>query len=396
MGILGEACRVASVLECIENYSTADDPLVTSDPNAVPDGGADEKHRFNYQDYLFNYNDQGFWIEVFRRNDRCWDASVQFDICFVSEWVARVPGLYWKTESAALREVSPNCIESQSEDWITYDPPGKSQKVLGGIGTLRFPPDSFGRRLISLTCGLNASSGVPALVTPDIWDQLSNSSQADGRMLSGLMSHWRPMSTEWAERFPSIRGIPKGYVVLDAQSRLTISENHGPVRFAPFTVMEYVSEDTRRYDFVYASADLGDRNWRRSIEDFFEGYKSRNGRSGTYLLSADMANPLWDSEYRSPVEMRPNLSLIEKRIRKRLEGADVVDQVIVALGKTVHSGNELHRLSDQIGVPSALWATDGPIAQQIASFVAEVIRQTGKIEELLQQLLFEHPGLRDA
>lgn len=385
-GALKAACRSAQSLEALENYATADDPLVRHRHEDVESRDASQ--------YLYVWADEVLWNQAFAVDDQSWGRRIQFGTCYVSEWIARVPGLYWKPKSIALRQISAANIEEQSHEWITYDPPGKSQKVLGGVGTIRMPPDSQGFRLISLTCGLNASSGIPALATPDVWNLLqADGAKADGRRLEGCEARWQAMSTTWADRFPSIRGIPKGYVVLDNLQRSNIHNERGPVQFHPFTVMEYERDGTILHDFVYSSADLGEPDWRGSIERFFETYKEGNGRYGKYLLSADLANPLWDADNASPAELRDNLELITARVHERTNGANTIDALLNLLSHIVQDQKELIRISDELKVPLASWLTTGTIAAQIEAFVITLSHRAGKLDELLYKLAVENPEL---
>ncbi len=85
----------------------------------------------------------------------------------VSDWVARVPGLFWAEYSGEIRKHSEQDIAIKSKDWIVFHPLGKSKKVLGGIGTIHLPPNDEGKRLISITSSCNASVGIPLLIYPE-------------------------------------------------------------------------------------------------------------------------------------------------------------------------------------------------------------------------------------
>ena len=43
-----------------------------------------------------------FWEEMFLSSSGAWNTAFQFDSMRLSEWVARIPGLLWKPESARL------------------------------------------------------------------------------------------------------------------------------------------------------------------------------------------------------------------------------------------------------------------------------------------------------
>lgn len=53
-----------------------------------------------------------------------------------------------------------------------------------------------------------------------------------------------------------------------------------PTEYHPWTVMEYHSGSAKLYDFVYVTADTGQRNFRSSIEPFLRNIKQRRGVMG--------------------------------------------------------------------------------------------------------------------
>lgn len=111
-------------------------------------------------------------------------------------------------------------MQYKSKTWHVFKPLGKSQMVSGGVGTLRFPPDEMGRRLVSLSAHHNASSGIPVLISSDVWDAHS---LAEGRVINIVTARWQSMGNSgWAGRFPSISGIPKGFLVVNNPKQVQI------------------------------------------------------------------------------------------------------------------------------------------------------------------------------
>lgn len=51
--------------------------------------------------------------------------------------------------------------------------PGKSKKVLGGIGTILLSPDINGNVLMSVSAGCNASTGIPLLIFRSVLEILN-------------------------------------------------------------------------------------------------------------------------------------------------------------------------------------------------------------------------------
>lgn len=354
---LKRAATASRLIETADNYSRADDPLRY---------GPEIRQSDSYPYAVYDEGD--FWHSVFGQPETWWGRKLEITLpSALSEWVARVPGLYWKPESAKMRELTDDAIEMQSARWITYTPQGKSQKVLGGVGTLRLAASADGYRLATLALGLNVSAGIPALIAPDVWEyhRLGEGSLVRGR------GRWQAMASEWSSHFPSIRGIPRGCLVIDTPSDLEVDESDvAPTLLHPFTIMEYYQGNAEYFDYVFASADTGDARYRQELEVFFDGYRRERGRLGTYLLAGDIANPLWDAQYDSPAALRradaaaeSELNLLEERIRRRMLGDDTIETLLQVLGRHVDSVNELKQLSDEIGFPSATWFRGGTVAE---------------------------------
>ncbi len=164
-GGLERAFLSRRISEAAETYACADAAL--GEPRDRPE--ASQRQRL----YRYRKEDR-FWSEVNWLGDKAWNAEVEITEAAVSEWVARVPGLFWEPRARALRELMPSMTELIDKRWRTFPPLGKSSKVVGGIGTMRLAPATDGYRLGTLTLGLNASAGVPALISPEVWDGLGS------------------------------------------------------------------------------------------------------------------------------------------------------------------------------------------------------------------------------
>ena len=375
------------ILETAANYVKADEPL--TQPAKHSEDQLDSERFF--------YSDELFWNDVMGSPDEYWGKMFHAYNIVLSEWVARVPGLYWKPESAALRQVNPAAIERQSEEWIQYNPGGKSGKVMGGIGTIRLAPSLDGSRLLCLTSSANASTGVPVLVSSEVLDKIGQlgSGSLEGRMFNHLIMRWQPMTNSWASQFPSIRGIPRGHFVLDDPDQIKPEMNAvAPTQFHPFSVMEYSNQNAELFDYVFATADTGDANHRQYLEEFFERYKNDFGRHGRYLLASDMYEPLWDADYNSPAELRnldpggkSQLELLEARVREHMLGKNTIETVLEELGSTTATEAELGRLSDEILINRALWLGGSTHVEKCSKFLAYVVGLGHeKFEELIEKL----------
>jgi len=260
----------------------------------------------------------------------------------------------------------------------------------GGVGTLRLPRGPDGSRLVTLTTTLNVSAGMPALISSDIWERYNLS---EGCIVRGLKAIWREMDEHWSKQFPTVRGIPRGYFVLEPSTGINIKSRNSPLNIHPFTVMEYWNGSTQWLDYVYATADTSERGYRNKLEEFFEQYRHADDRQGQYLLASDTYEPMWDALFNSPEEMRraksAQLRLIEARIHDALSGEDVIQALAKAVsslpGVTV---TDLRRLSQDAGVDPRRWLEGGSLAGEISRLVNEAV-QSGKQHALLQAVLIE-------
>ncbi|WP_066223700.1 hypothetical protein [Formosa haliotis] len=129
-----ELYKGTKLIETIENYALAEEikPLNDKDSNS---------------EYFWFSNDEEFWSSVITDPDKYWNQEIDLYCFVVSDWVARVPGLYWEPSSYVMRQHKKEEIALQSKHWVEFYPPGKSRKVMGGIGTLMLPPAEDGKIL---------------------------------------------------------------------------------------------------------------------------------------------------------------------------------------------------------------------------------------------------------
>jgi hypothetical protein len=358
--------------ETIADYPLADQPLNESER---------ENARTRDIEDAFE-DDRSFWWHLMSHEPSKRRTRVfRIDGAALCEWIARVPGLFWVPGSQLMRRIKPALIEEKTRNWITYQPLGKSQKVMGGIGTLKLPPAADGYRLMTLTTTLNASAGIPALVSPEIWE----AGWCGEGSVTSATAKWQPMIETWAAQFPSVKGIPRGHLVLNQRSQVRVYGQEAPVQIHPFSIMQYWSGSAQLLDYVYASVDTAEPSFRSKLTEFFEDYRAAADRDGEYLLAADVSDPMWDAWFSSPAELRdsrraPQLRLIEARVRDSVAGQDVVDALVRVLSES-DDVKDLRRLSKDAGIEFQRWSAGGTVAEESARLVAEAVR-SGKQQAL--------------
>ncbi len=375
------------VLEASANYALADGPFIKP-----------PEPRTSLHDYELRA-DRQFWYEVMANPDQKWGGRFRSqEPVAISEWIARVPGLFWKPGVHQFREFQMSVVGRDCHP-VTHPPPMKSIRVMGGIGTLRLAPSEDGTRLATLTTGLNGSAGIPALVSPEVWDKICKRGPAEGRLIQMRAgARWQPMSAGWATQFQATNDIPRGYLVVRDPDAIDILPQVAPILINPFSVMEYREGAKELYDFVFATAFTG-QEFRSRLEVFFADYARARNRYGRYLLAGDMVHPIWEAEFNTPAELRrtdpaarSQLALLEARVRQHMLGDDTIERVLEALTKSCHTSTDLQRVSSDCGIEPGLWLRGGSLAELASQLVEETLRQD-KVTELIETIAGLYPSV---
>lgn len=377
------AIRGGNVIETLENYAVNEDTVpVDGDPVSANNP--------------FFYSDESFWKSFLKNPDLFWNKKLSFHHVTLTDWVARVPGLYWGDNAARYRDAAVGNVEFKSEAWKTYTPQGKSSIVMGGVGDFVLPPAESGSAIMTISFSNNASTGIPVLLQPEV---IEHHGLKQGDMLHINGANWQKMSMEWSSRFPSFNDIKRGYLVINDPAQVSIAEREQPVEFHPCTIMEYNAGDAILYDYVFCTADTKYDNYRKRLEDFFETYKNDQERFGKYLLAADANDPLFEAAYNSPVDLQraePDGSSQLKLIRERIQNSfyhrgETIDSLLLAIPKFYPDSNQIRALAINIGLPQALLQV-APAANMSTQLV-EVCIERRMLETLVDRIITEHPEL---
>jgi hypothetical protein len=374
-----EAFKVSRVLESLENYAVADSTVLDTKPMR---GEKKETEPF--------LNDHSFWHAVLQNPEKFYGQPLSFQKFTISTWVPRVPGLYFTEKGKANRKFTEGKFEAVSDGWVHYPPPVKSFMVMGGVGTLKFAPDSEGKRIICLSNGGNASTGIPAIIDNQLFQELS---LHDGVQVNIKNCVWNAMKDEWQQRFPFTSGLPRAYLCIEDASQIAIvGENHKVV-YHPFSIMEYNEGNAIFFDYVYCTIDpfqpLGE------YISFFENYRKNKGRDGFYLIAAEPNGELFEAKYASPKELKAyeqgsntGLHLLEERIKQEYYKDQLLDEIIKTLGEYYTEVADIARIAGYLGIQLM---PDAP-ARMINSLVTESLRK-GKLEVLIEHAALEFPEI---
>jgi hypothetical protein len=163
--------------------------------------------------------------------------------------------------------------------------------------------------------------------------------------------------------------------------------------------MKHEENGLEMFDFVFATANSGDPDHRRHLQEFFESYKARPGRNGEYLTSADISNPLWEARYQSPQELcrshpsaQSHLKFLERRIQEAQLGKETQLHVLRALC-SLPDVEYIRRISRQIDMNPALWISTSSLSDNAVQFLARVDMAT-QMPALIETLAVECPSAR--
>ena len=354
------AALSAQTVEALGNYQDGDTAL-----NDRPQENVD---RIADYDLKLDSSDEAFWWRCLNVSRELEDGkNVYLYDAALSEWIPRVPGLFWTPASRKMREATKEQVQSHVNGWTTFTPEGKSMMVSGGVGTIRLPPDNSGYRLVSLSASFNASSGVPLLVSPEVWEKYR---LREGCVVIGN-AQLRRIPGSWAREFPTVKGIPKICLELRDPEFFHVTHRTAPVLVHPFSIMEYWDKNAQLIDFVYASGETSDRDFHRRFATFFEAYRKEYGREGVYLTSADVSQPMWRATFSSPGDMRgkdAQVRLIEARAEGNVRNDKLIRQLMEQLG-AVPSTDDLKRLSNDADIPWRRWFRGGSIPEEVAHLI---------------------------
>lgn len=389
MSALLRAFAATKITETLENYLIAHEAKwdATELGNQHPDC-----------DYI--ENDYDFWHEAINNTEETWGKKAYIHQCVYSEWVSRVPGLYWSQSSKKIREMANNF---RLHDPLTYgaeshvfQPLGKSAHVTGGVGSLKFAPDDDERCLASVSMSANTSSGIPILISQEVLD---HHRLKDGDIIQINGAKWRKMTREWMKKFPSVRNIPRGYLQVDEPNLIEKQgDDTHEVAIHPFSIMRYEKDGGLFYDFVYVTVDASNPTARGQAIDFFERYRSYNDMRGEYLLAVDPADPYFDALYLDYQEIlhqdghgKSQLDLIKERLKGNHYQHTTLDELMSILPQHYNISNKVVRLAENIGIPVGQ-LNQGPAVNMIGHLLGLVVEKD-MMDVLIDTIIMDYPQI---
>lgn len=171
----------------------------------------------------------------------------------VSQWIPRVPGLFWKNESRLLRQEAFNGLESYDQGILIFDPLGKTMRILGGIGNLRLLPNSSGRLICASSSG-EYWRGIPILLNEDAWHACADLYSGS---IVDIQGNWELLPHEQSILIGADKGIPRGCIIVSDITRRGYERQSIPGSCAAWSLYEYRDENMLlNYSYTYRTFQI--------------------------------------------------------------------------------------------------------------------------------------------
>ncbi|MBO0950614.1 hypothetical protein [Fibrella forsythiae] len=368
-----DAYKATHIIETLENYAISDriDDLSVSSLT-LPERTVQDEY--------------DFWKMVLADNTKLFDVPFSLADFIISEWVPRVPGLIHSLMESTF---SYKFDKFSYLNWDDHYPSSESGELLGGVGTNMLPPIN-GRRIVSVGKRGMVSYAIPLLIGDTIWHKLN---LEPGHRIRLKRVRWQRMTQEWTQRFESIKGIPRAYLLVEDESQIEITAKREQPSYQPYTLIEYEREGLILYDYLIRDVPP-EKSWDQ-IGDEFETRRVKHYSNGRFLLNPDPANPLFNDAYDSPEQLRRaevgsryHLELIKERIRDTYFRGKRAEEILQLLAQVYSDTPSINRIATYLRFPVTTFAGNRP-ADQISQFMNWCLNTPGKMEELIDLLFID-------
>ena len=174
------------------------------------------------------------------------------------EWLPRSPGRYSTPEAKRARDMAGHFVADRHGGRVVYEPHGKTQMVLGGVGVIRLTmKDVDGERVqfLGATSSGVAHRGVVVAVTSADYAQLATELAQRGGVscdISGEIRFWRSNGNL---PLASAQNMPRVYVVADAVTPARRRDR--PLDITPAIVFQSGGDHSHAF-YAYAHSDARD------------------------------------------------------------------------------------------------------------------------------------------
>lgn len=360
--------KLPLIAEALENYPKIDELDVQGNP-------APDRTTTNIQGVD---TDEHFWDMMNARvaqGNYQWGNLFHFGRVSISEWVPRIPGMYWTDKAEKFREMGRAQKMDEWENQVAYRPIGKTQLVVGGLGTFKC---SHGQEnmLVSITASGNCSSGIPLLISRQLWEDYN---LKEGSILDDLTLRWDKMASNWSSKFISSKNLIRGSLTF-TDNNIKVNSYDRTAVCHPFTVIEYYEQGVPKYDFMFFSMQ-GASN-RSKIDEWVNIYKSKFEQA-RYIFEPDPNEVLYGATYATTHQFLNqgfnDVQLIESKIESELsnQSTGIFDKIYEFLCNNISNENELAEFSKQevISIPPISWRGGSSLLDTVKNFMTLIVEQ---------------------
>ncbi|GAB2690462.1 hypothetical protein GCM10027037_11870 [Mucilaginibacter koreensis] len=372
--------KKANILETIENYS-------------LLDKGDSERDNNEIAGELLVRSGASFWRRIVDNPNLYWGKKLKFIDFAFSEWVPRVPGLGFTIQAERISRYLSHAKPISRDQHLFYAPFDKSGFVMSGAGSVKLPPDHLGYTICAITSSMKSCEGIPVLISPEV---VEHHRLKNGVLLDEINATWQKMSVEWTKSFAATENLPRGYLRINNINQIKKSGFESDLYYDPYSIMEYMQDAIFKWDYVFCNVSNYEKNPKLAIKKFFDSYRKIDGINGKYLINPDIAEPLFETEYVTPSDLRSNyaksqFALLKERLNKTsIEGMEI-DKFTNFVSQRYQDAFSIKVLAAKSGLQSNLIEDDSPLKMCIQ--LVHLAIQDSKLIPLFERVCSENNSL---
>jgi hypothetical protein len=160
--------------------------------------------------------------------------------------------------------------------------------------------------------------------------------------------------------------------------------------------MEYEQDGILKWDYVFCNVPIHDKNPQKDIQDFFKDYQAIDGIRGRYLINPDVAEPLFETVYQTPSDLRTDyaraqLALIKERMNETAVAGLKIDDLTSKISASYQDPLSIRIFAQKCGINAGLITEEAPVKMAIQ--IVHIAIASGLLLEVFQRLLIEQSNI---
>jgi hypothetical protein len=161
------------------------------------------------------WSEDHFWQDVLQTGqvyDTCQVLLKDFQLI---HWIPRAPGQYYTRDACHSREAAQRFVVARERNHVVFDPQGKSEMVIGGVGCLRLSEKQIGGERLYFLCATSsgiAHKGLLIGLPRNLYEKVIEDIERRGAVICSISGQIRYWAGE--ETLPTYapRNIPRMYL----------------------------------------------------------------------------------------------------------------------------------------------------------------------------------------